>query len=90
MMAQSLLIQFPEIDDLLSPTLGPAGQFPPIAAEFVHTVNTMKSHWVCLSTTGCVDPVTIKYYCSLNSTNLTKDTKNKLKPYNIRECLQQK
>lgn len=49
MMVQSLLkIQFPEIDGLLSPTLGPAGQFPPTANEFVQSVNTMKSHWVCL------------------------------------------
>ena len=76
MMAQSLLkIQFPEIDGLLSPTLGPAGQFPPIADEFIQIVNPMKSHWVCLTTVGCVDPGTIKYYCSINNTNLTKDTK---------------
>ena len=78
MMAQPLLkIQFPEIDGLLSPTLGPAGQFPPIANEFVQIVNTIKSHWVCLSTIVCVDPGTIKYYCSVNNTNLTKDTQKK-------------
>ena len=48
MMVQSLLkIHFPEIDGLLSPTLGPAGQFPPTANEFVQSVNTMKTHWVC-------------------------------------------
>ena len=56
-------------------TLGPAGQFPPIANEFIQIVNTMKSHWVCLSTVGFVDPGTIKYYCSVSNTNLTKDTK---------------
>jgi len=79
-MAQSLLkIQFPEIDGLLSPTLGPTGQFPPIANEFIQIVNTMKSHWVCLSTVGCVNPGTIKYYCSVNNTNLTKDTQKKKK-----------
>ena len=76
MMAQSLLkIQFPEIDGLLSPKLSPAEQFPPIASEFIQIINTMKSHWVCLNTVGCVDPGTIKYYCSINHTNLTKDTK---------------
>ena len=42
MMAKSLLkIQFPEIDGLISPTLGPAGEFPPIAREFIQIVNTM-------------------------------------------------
>ena len=93
MMAQPLLkIQFPEIDGLLSPTQGPAGQFPPIANEFVQIVNTIKSHWVCLSTIVCVDPGTIKYYCSVDNTNLTKDThkKNKLQPYYIRRCLLRK
>ena len=40
MMAQSLFkIQFPEIDGLLSPTLGPAGQFPPIPNVFVQIVS---------------------------------------------------
>lgn len=48
MMVQSLLkIHFREIDGLLSPTLGPAGQFPATANEFVQSVNTMKTHWVC-------------------------------------------
>ena len=90
MMAQSLLkIQFPEIDGLLSPKLCPAGQFPPIASEFIQIINTMKSHWVCLNTVGCVDPGTIKYYCSINHTNLTKDTK-KLQPYYIHKCLRRK
>ena len=75
MKAQSLLkIQFPGIDGLLPPTLGPAGQFPPIANGFVQIINTMKSHWVCLSTLGCVDPGTINYYCSGNDINLTKGT----------------
>ena len=79
MKAQSLLkIQFPGIDGLLPPTLGPAGQFPPIANGFVQIINTMKSHWVCLSTLGCVDPGTINYYCSGNDTNLTKDTKRQI------------
>ena len=42
MMAQSLLkMQFPEIDGLLSPTLGPAGEFSPIANEFIQIVNAM-------------------------------------------------
>ena len=48
MKAQSLLkIQFPGIDGLLPPTLGPAGQFPPIPNGFVQIINTMELHWVC-------------------------------------------
>ena len=72
--AQSLLkIQFPHIDGLLPPTLGPAGKFPSIANEFVQIINTMECHWVCLSTLKC-DPGTINYYCSGNDTNLTQST----------------
>ena len=72
--AQSLLkIQFPGIDGLLPPTLGPAGKFPSIANEFVQIINTMECHWVCLSTLKC-DPGTINYYCSGNDTNLTEST----------------
>ena len=47
MVAQSLLkVQFPDIDGLLSPMLGLAGQFPPITNEFVQNliVSSMKSH----------------------------------------------
>ena len=58
---------------------GPARQFPPTADEFVQIVKTIKlTHWVCLSTVGCVDPGTIKYYCSVNNTDLTKDTKKQI------------
>lgn len=79
MMAQSLLkTQFPEIEGFLSPTLGPAGQFPPMANEFIQIINTMKLHWVCVSNIGCGNPHTIKYYCSLNNTSLTKDTKKQI------------
>ena len=79
MMAQSLLkTQFPEFDGLLSPTLGAAGQFPPMANEFIQIINTMKMHWVCLSTVGCDNPHTINYYCSLNNTSLTKETKKQI------------
>ena len=46
-------LNFP-IEGLQRPTLGPCRNFNEVSGEFVQILHTRNSHWVCVSSLGCV------------------------------------
>ena len=64
-MAQVLLHEAkPSIEGFQRPTLGPARNFDVVSAEFIQVLHTGNSHWVCISSIGCV-PGYVNLYDSL-------------------------
>ena len=63
--AQVLLqLENPAIEGFQRPTLGPARNFNVVNGEFVQILHTGNSHWVCISSIGCV-PGHVNLYDSL-------------------------
>ena len=63
--AQVLLqLENPAIDGFQRPTLGPVRNFNIVSGEFVQILHTGNSHWVCISSIGCM-PGHVNLYDSL-------------------------
>ena len=54
----------PNIEGFQRPTLGPVRNFNIVSGEFVQILHTGNSHWVCVSSIGCL-PGHVKLYDSL-------------------------
>ena len=53
-------------------TLGPVRNFDIVSSEFVHILHTGNSHWVCISSVGCL-PGHVNLYDSLYDSVLSQE-----------------
>ena len=65
----------PLIEGFQRPTLGPVRNFSVFSGEFVQILHTGQTHWVCVSSVGCI-PGTVTLFDSLYHDKISQEVED--------------